>query len=174
MSIAPGPNALSADPLFATAPFGDYCLAQTAAGQPGNSPCLDAGDTLTATAPLDLDSLIHAWTTRTDSVADAGAIDIGYHYSLETMTGITELPARPGTPPAIVARPNPATGSHVRLAGPLGRTVTVYDASGRVALRQQLSREVPVLDIGRLGAGVYIIRTERQNCSSTGRLVVQR
>ena len=170
-----GPHALSADPLFATAPFGNYCLGQVAAGQPDDSPCLDAGDTLLATAPLNLDSLVHAWTTRTDSVADAAAIDIGYHYAAGPLTGIAGQPAPRRVVPGLTVMPNPASGSRVRLAGPLGPDVVVYDASGRKVLRQRLSPgDGPaLLDISRLSAGVYVVRTGLDGRSSRGRFLVQ-
>ncbi|MEO0102065.1 MAG: T9SS type A sorting domain-containing protein, partial [candidate division WOR-3 bacterium] len=76
----PGPHAFSLDPLFVSGPAGEYYLSQIAAGQPEESPCVDAGDTLLMTSPLNLDSLIHRWTTRSDTVYDAGRIDLGYHY----------------------------------------------------------------------------------------------
>jgi len=82
-NCAMGPGDITQNPLFVSGTHGGFYLSQTAAGQPGNSPCLDAGDTLLMTAPLNLDSLLHAWTTRTDSVPDAGVLDIGYHYPLE-------------------------------------------------------------------------------------------
>ena len=171
-----GPNSLSADPLFVAAPLGDWCLSQTAAGQPEDSPCLDAGDTLPAIAALDLDSLIHAWTTRTDSVPDAAAIDIGYHYPPAPPTGMAAGPTRQPPVPALTAVPSPASGATVRLAGPLGRFVAVYDASGRRVIERRLTvnGDGALLDISRLAAGVYVLRTNLGGRSSLGRLVVRR
>lgn len=63
------------DPLFATGPLGVRYLAQTAAGQPGQSPCVDAG------AATSLSAWLEAYgTTRTDHAPPGGATDIGYHY----------------------------------------------------------------------------------------------
>ncbi len=66
-----GPGMISADPLFVNGPQGGYYLGQEAAGQPVDSPCVDAGDPATE-VPLGV--------TRTDGYPDTGTIDIGYHY----------------------------------------------------------------------------------------------
>jgi len=66
-----GAGNLSADPLLTTGPNGVGYLGQSAAGQPLDSPCVDAGDPL---SPL-VDG-----TTRTDSSPDIGRVDIGYHH----------------------------------------------------------------------------------------------
>jgi hypothetical protein len=173
---AAGPSALSADPLFAVAPFGDYCLSQTAAGQPDDSPCLDAGDSLLGTSPVDLDSLIHTWTTRTDSVPDMRLIDIGYHYSPAPLTGLaTENLVRPARPTLRVA-PNPASGTHVRLSGRLGTDARVFDACGRlVALRKlHAGSDDAKLDVRGLTSGIYVVQTESPAGTARCRLLVQR
>jgi hypothetical protein len=66
-----GPGMIDADPLFVSGPLGDHYLAQTAAGQPETSPCVDAGDP--SGTPPD-------GTTRTDERPDAGVADMGFHY----------------------------------------------------------------------------------------------
>jgi len=66
---------IDADPLFADGPLGNRYLSQTAAGQTVDSPCVDAGDPL---------SVVVVGTTRTDQIQDAGTVDMGYHYPLET------------------------------------------------------------------------------------------
>jgi predicted outer membrane repeat protein len=63
-----------ADPLFVPGPEGCYYLSQTAAGQPIDSPCLDAGSDTAENLALD------TLTTRSDEVGDAGVVDMGYHY----------------------------------------------------------------------------------------------
>ncbi len=65
---------ISADPLFVRGPLHDYYLSQTAAGQPADSPCVDAGSAA-AVAFLGLDGL----TTRTDGAPDDTSVDMGYH-----------------------------------------------------------------------------------------------
>ncbi len=69
-----GSGNLDADPLFATGPDGDYYLSEDAAGQPGDSPCIDAGNDTAANLGLE------NRTTRTDSINDSGTVDLGYHY----------------------------------------------------------------------------------------------
>ncbi len=64
-----GPGNITADPLFASGPDGDWFLGQTAAGQPAQSPCVDSGDP----------EVTPFGTTRTDLEPDTGALDIGYH-----------------------------------------------------------------------------------------------
>jgi parallel beta-helix repeat protein len=52
----------------------DFHLSQRAAGQPATSPAVDAGGDTASAAGLS------GTTTRTDSVADGGPVDLGYHY----------------------------------------------------------------------------------------------
>jgi len=79
-----GPGMIDADPLFLRGPLGDYYLSQIAAGQPGESPCLDAGDAEIGRLP----DIIWLGTTRTDMGEDAGIVDMGFHYP------ITAFPAK--------------------------------------------------------------------------------
>ena len=67
----PGQGNRDADPLFVPGPPGDYCLSQLLAGQPEQSPCVNAGDPVSA--PRD-------GTTRTDRLVDTWPTDMGYHY----------------------------------------------------------------------------------------------
>ncbi len=71
--IYPGAGNIDDDPLFVTGPSGDYYLSQTAAGQLADSPCVDTGSDIAANLGLD------TRTTRTDHLADAGTVDMGYH-----------------------------------------------------------------------------------------------
>jgi hypothetical protein len=103
----PGPHALTDDPLFITGPRGEFYLSQVASGQAEDSPCLDAGDTLLATAPLNLDSLLHNWTTRTDTIPDAGVLDLGFHYEWRLQTGVREQGRLPQPRNALLVSPNP-------------------------------------------------------------------
>ncbi|MBN1592442.1 MAG: right-handed parallel beta-helix repeat-containing protein, partial [Candidatus Coatesbacteria bacterium] len=66
-----GEGNIDADPLFVQG----YFLSQTAAGQPEQSPCVDAGDDYSSEYGL------NTLTTRTDRVPDSGIVDMGYHYS---------------------------------------------------------------------------------------------
>jgi hypothetical protein len=69
-----GTGNISDDPLFRTGPLGDYYLSQIAAVQLADSNCVDAGSDLASVFGLD------TYTTRTDSISDADAVDMGYHY----------------------------------------------------------------------------------------------
>jgi len=72
-----GAGNISDNPLFAIGPLGDYCLSSRAAGQPADSPCIDAGFGIPA------DYGLAGYTTRTDGVADTGVVDMGFHYPLQ-------------------------------------------------------------------------------------------
>jgi len=64
-----GDGNIDADPLFVTGPFGDFYLNQ-------NSLCVDSGSDYTGVVGL------IGYTTRIDEVADAGIVDMGYHYPM--------------------------------------------------------------------------------------------
>jgi hypothetical protein len=51
-------------------------LSHIAAGNPLDSPLIDAGSGLA----IDL-GLTTGWTTRVDNLEDGGTVDVGYHYS---------------------------------------------------------------------------------------------
>jgi hypothetical protein len=137
-SCRPGAGTLALDPLFAIGPNGEYYLSQVGAGQDSTSPCVDAGDTLLSTIPLNLDSLIHAWTTRTDTVPDAGVIDMGYHYLTYPLSALDEQPgSRPRRVSLLRAEPNPFR-NWVRLVVPSGagaEQVEIRDITGRKVCR---------------------------------------
>jgi len=79
----PGAGNINADPLFISGLLGDWYLGQTAAGQPADSPCLDAGSGSAATTCYDLvgdPTCMDTLTTRTDQELDGGTVDLGFHY----------------------------------------------------------------------------------------------
>lgn len=69
------------NPIWVSGVGSDYYLSNVAAGDPVNSPCLNAGDSLT---------LAPSGTTRTDFIGDSGVPDQGYH-----------APQLAGPPPAV-------------------------------------------------------------------------
>lgn len=71
-SWAPGSYNIDEDPRFVSG----YYLSQIGAGQPFDSPCVDAGSDLAINLGLD------AYTTRTDRIFDKEIVDMGYHYPL--------------------------------------------------------------------------------------------
>jgi len=54
--------------------MGSFYLSQSQAGQPQNSPAVDAGSQFAEAAGLS------QRTTRTDGVLDSGQVDLGFHY----------------------------------------------------------------------------------------------
>jgi hypothetical protein len=186
-----GPGDISLDPLFTGGAHGAYYLSQIAAGQPGNSPCLDAGDTLLATSPLKLDSLLRAWTTRTDSAPDQIALDMGYHYPQGYFpVGVADRrnpptarrASRPRSP--LEVHPNPFTDAvHFHIPHSALRsshfTLAIYDASGR----RVGSLPVHCLpsavcsatwDASRRAPGAYFYRLVADGETWTGRMVKTR
>ena len=71
-SVLPGVGNISANPLFIG--VGNFRLSQILSGQGSDSPAVDAGGVTAASLGLD------TRTTRTDSGADIGTVDQGYHY----------------------------------------------------------------------------------------------
>jgi len=164
----PGPAALSLDPLFVIGPEGDYYLSHVATGQDSTSPCVNAGDTLTMTVPLNLDSLIHARTTRTDTLPDAGAIDIGYHYEPHQLTGVVAAPVActddvrlPGIIRGMLYLPQDGTGAQ-RTAGWL------LDIGGRKVMTLRPGAN----DLRDVTAGVYFIRSAEGRTRPARKLIV--
>lgn len=175
----PGPHALNADPLFATGPAGSHYLSAIRAGQPYDSPCIDAGDTLLMTVPLNLDSLRRTWTTSTDSAPDRFAPDMGYLYPIDRPTGLASTPGRPMPGPRLTIAPNPVGegGATLRVEGVEASRlkVTVYDVSGREVLRQSAVGSRTGLLLAGLGAlpdGTYFIRVAAGGFVSTRKLTV--
>jgi len=71
----PGPACLSADPLLLDdGRCPPFFLAHSAAGQPADSPCIDAG-------AAEASEVFHGEerTTRTDGVGDSETVDLGFH-----------------------------------------------------------------------------------------------
>ena len=85
----PGGDDLFEDPLFVPGPRGECYLSQTAAGEPEDSPCLNAGVEPASTGGFD------TLTTRSDEIFDAGSVDLGYHYRLSSPDLAMELSGAP-------------------------------------------------------------------------------
>lgn len=72
--VLSGAGNFTTDPLFINDPPDAYCmLSQTAAGQSAQSPCVDAGNP---------SSTMPSGSTRIDMVPDAGAVDLGCHWTV--------------------------------------------------------------------------------------------
>jgi len=128
------------------------------------------------TAPFDLGPLIRLWTTRADSVVDAGATDPGFHYAPAPPTDVQHPAGSRRHEPGLTLTPIPARGALVRLTGRVGSEATVFDALGRPVMRQRLAHTEAgaSLDISRLSAGVYLVETGSEPATSRGRPVIQR
>ena len=83
----PGEGNIDEDPLFVEGPLGEFYLSQIAAGQPDDSPCVDAGSDTAKNLGLD------EYTTRTDEVGDKGIVDTGYHHPISKCGKIKRLKA---------------------------------------------------------------------------------
>lgn len=171
----PGPHALSLDPLFTAGPRGNYYLSHVAAGQAEDSPCLNAGDTISMTVPLNLDSLLHVWTTRTDTFPDAGVLDLGYHYEFNPQSWVSEQATLPRSRPTLQISPNPCRGMTTIRFSPFALrhspvALRVYDASGRLVLSQPVLTSSFVLRTSSLASGFYVARLG----FATARFVVER
>ncbi len=176
---SPGAGEISQDPLFVSGPRGPYYLSQIGAGQPVNSPCVDAGDTLLATSPLKLDSLLRSWTTRTDSIPDFGVLDMGYHYPRER--GYLGLEARELRPkPQIKVTPNPFSTylifSFPNLTG--FERIQIADIFGQVLYRSSIDPKARNFlwdgsdNSGRpLPTGLYLYRIETKERDYFGHLI---
>jgi hypothetical protein len=82
-AVLPGTGNISSDPLFVNAAGADFHLSQIAAGQGSDSPAVDVGsDTAVNLGFSDR-------STRSDEVADAGTMDLGFHYAIVPAAAIT-------------------------------------------------------------------------------------
>jgi hypothetical protein len=160
---------ISQDPLYADSL---YRLSQTAAGQPVQSPCVDAGH-----EPAQ-GSWIEGYSTRTDSIPDSLTSDMGWHQPSTLQSG----PGGGSSPPAGMSlfpspfRDNlfirsPAPGEEV--------SVRVYDSAGRLLWRRDAytSRNrwsgmwAPS---GEAGPGVVLVRLQSGGAVYTGKAVLLR
>jgi hypothetical protein len=174
-NCSPGTGEISSDPIFVPGPRGLYYLSQTAAGQPVNSPCVDAGDTLLFTNPLNLDSLLRSWTTRTDSVPDGSVLDMGYHYP-RTQQSVSISQFFFNSPLSQLAIPNPFRNevkfSWTKVSN--NSRIEITDIFGRI-----IYQEEPFKGVWRgenkfsrfLPPGIYFYRIIQGNSCYFGRLI---
>ena len=123
---------ISADPLYADTL---YHLSQTAAGQPQQSPCVDAGHQAV------IGSWIQGYSTRTDSIPDSLVADMGYHHPDSLQVGSGGGPEPPGS---LALFPSPCSDwLCIQAPAPSPNvSVAVFDAAGRrVWQREGVSTE---------------------------------
>jgi len=86
-----GEGNIDKDPLFLPGHQGYYYyLSHKAAGQPADSPCVDAGTTW----KISLGFSPYQYTTRTDGLMDDGIADMGYHQQPHVRFGLIADPAK--------------------------------------------------------------------------------
>ena len=138
---------ISQNPLLT----GDMYLSQTAAGQPLNSPCVDAGSGIPVDYGLEL-----TWT-RTDSIPDSSTVDMGYHHGFDTFMSL--YPQQTDKPELLVY-PNPASSSF-SVALPVQYdwyTVRFLDLAGRTLQTVEPADNVCIVNTSQLQrTGLYIV-----------------
>ncbi len=113
----PGMGNLNVDPLFTTGPGGDFYLSCTAAGQPADSLCIDAGDDQASNVCLSVTGIcMDELTTRTDAAIDSDLVDLGMHYALDAPT--------PTPSPIPTSSPTPTTTSTPTASATLTPSIT--------------------------------------------------
>ncbi|MBN2053768.1 hypothetical protein JW905_02520 [bacterium] len=108
-----------------------YYLSQTAAGQPFDSPCVDAGD-----KPADQVSItmpdgvltMSQLTTRTDCEPDTGMVDVGFHYHLTDPVPSPVATSTPAPTPTASCTPTerPATATPTPTVTPPDGTFNLW------------------------------------------------
>jgi len=131
---SPGLGNIASDPQFVTGPLGDRYLSQVAAGQGTDSPCLDTGhgaaSAICYTAGPQL-TCLHARSTRTDELGDAGTVDMGYHYpDLDLAAAGLGCEPSSGTVPFNASMTASLTNNHPSLTRRLSGRIDVTLASG--------------------------------------------
>ncbi len=155
---------IEADPLFT----GDWHLSCTEAGQPQQSPCIDAGSMGAAEAGLEL------YWTRTDSVFDGGTADMGYHHGPPAEWMGAEGPAAPAAPRLSVT-PCPSTGAvELSCGGRPMQRVRILDMAGRVVYTSSGGRQLSLDLPPQLPSGVYLATAMMEGRRMAARLVLVR
>jgi hypothetical protein len=161
---------ISADPLFADSLLR---LSQPGAGQPGLSPCVDAGHRGVQ------GSAVEGLSTRTDSLPDQGTADMGRHFDPEPYMW---NPDEPWSPFGMRLFPCPATDAlYVRITSefPVYVDVTVFDLSGRLAADLGSFFVEGIMDVSwplppEVPAGILLVRCEGPEGSVSESAVVLR
>lgn len=136
---------ISQDPLFVQG----YHLSQVLAGQPWDSPCVNAGS-----VSVPASGLLLYWT-RTDQLPDEGQADMGFHYGPQPQ--YTGIPPQTGPEHVLVVMPSPASGRFTASHPPGPGTLELYDLSGRrVMAGEALGSGHTDVDAGMMPPGVYL------------------
>ena len=159
---------ISEDPLFAD---GLLNLSQIQAGQPENSPAVDAGHENVQGSP------VYGLSTRTDSLPDEGIADMGFHHINVDQTGVE------GASPeeiSVSVSPSPVTGqSTVSVRGVPAASLEFcfYDITGRILARSMVpvdhtGEAIHTLTPGKFPSGPLFFRARWETGEVLGRTVV--
>jgi hypothetical protein len=165
-------------------------LGQTAAGQPMNSPCIDAGDP---------GSSMITGSTRTDLVQDSDIVDMGFHWWLRSdEISRLNLALLEGTePPELVQKarmpqgmdlqigiqPNPFNASTVisyQLSVASFVNLEIYDIVGRLVESplhedwQEAGKHEVTWHAAGLPSGVYVVRMVAGDFAAVKKVVILR
>ena len=134
-SIPGGSNNLYGDPLFVSGPLSNFYLRQQPVQPLPQSPAVDTGSADVNDPAIKLDT----YTTRTDSVGDAGQVDRGYHYRKSTDVQTFHLTASVvgGHGMVVPTSPEPvdynsATDIYTYYAGTIVTLTTIPDGGWRI------------------------------------------
>jgi hypothetical protein len=179
-----GQGNISTDPLFVNIlPTGIAFLSQVAAGQAQNSPCVNAGDPASQMIP---------GSTRTDMVADAGIVDMGFHWNhtlAQAASGldladqpmaapICPVPQSAGLTIANMPNPfNPTTAISYELRAASSVTLRVYDTSGRLVSTlvegwQNVGTHQATFNGSHLASGMYLYTLTAGDQTATGEMML--
>lgn len=141
-----GSGNINSDPLFVE----EFHLAQIAAGQPLQSPCVDAGDPASA---------MIIGTTRTDGVQDEEVVDMGYHYPDITYPIMVNMD--PVNPPVIIPETGGSFEYNINLENTTGSTqLANFWGSVEVPGGWQFTALGPVNVILSAGSSITRLRTQ--------------
>jgi len=153
------------DPAFTAGPGGPFYLSQIAAGQADDSRCVNAGSGLASGLCFAVPSgtmCLSSVTTRSDSAADTGTVDMGYHYlpsgyvtATPTITPTAATPTRTPTPTGATRTPTwtgTTTPTPTFTATPLSQVRRVPSQYGTIQAAINASRDS---DIVLVADGVY-------------------
>ncbi len=114
----PGIGNIDIDPIFVSASVGDKLLSHIEAGQPWNSPCIDAGSSPAINVCFnspDAAICMNELTTRTDEITDNGTVDMGRHYDSSLYNSPTPFATPFGTASPL---PSPTSTPSVQPSSP--------------------------------------------------------
>lgn len=169
---------ISRDPFFTSLDSTHvYFLSQILAGQSKQSPCVDAGNTLAENSGFD------AYTTRTDSVQDKGAVDLGYHYPWGQAEGIKENISSNSVPIFVYLfqnYPNPLNHcTEINFTSPKESYVklTIFNVLGQEVINLVDGKENPgfksvLWNASSFPSGIYFYRLYVGDFTQTKKMVV--